>query len=119
MNIEEFRTYCLAKKAVTEGFPFDDTTLVMKVSDKMFALANLDGDLSINLKCVPEKALELREQYPAVLPGYHMNKKHWNTVKIDGSIPDKIIKSWIDDSYNLVISKMSKKQKEILNAATS
>ncbi len=119
MNIEEFRTYCLAKKAVTEGFPFDDTTLVMKVLDKMFALANLDGNLSINLKCAPEKALELREQYPAVLPGYHMNKKHWNTVKIDGSIPDKIIESWIDDSYNLVVSKMSKKQREIPNTITN
>jgi predicted DNA-binding protein (MmcQ/YjbR family) len=112
MNIEEFRAYCLAKNAVTEGFPFDDTTLVMKVLDKMFALANLDGDLSINLKCIPEKALELREKYTAVLPGYHMNKKHWNTVKIDGSIPDKIIKLWIDDSYNLVVSKMSKKMRE-------
>jgi len=84
----------------------------MKVLDKMFALANLDGDLSINLKCNPEKALELREQYPAVLPGYHMNKKHWNTVLIDGSLPDSLIKEWIDDSYNLVVSKMSKKQRE-------
>ncbi len=112
MNIEEFRNYCLSKKAVSESFPFDDTTLVMKVLDKMFALANLDGDLSINLKCNPEKALELREQYPAVLPGYHMNKKHWNNVLIDGSLPDKLIKGWIDDSYDLVVSKMSKKQRE-------
>ncbi len=112
MNIEEFRAYCLSKKAVSESFPFDDTTLVMKVLDKMFALANLDGDLSINLKCNPEKALELREQYPAVQAGYHMNKKHWNTIIIDGSLPDSLIKEWIDDSYNLVVSKMSKKQRE-------
>ena len=115
MNIEEFRAYCLLKKGVTESFPFDDTTLVMKVLNKMFALANLDGDLSINLKCVPEKALELREQYPAVLPGYHMNKKHWNTVMIDNSIPDALIKEWIDDSYNLVLSKLPKKEREKLN----
>ncbi len=115
MNIEEFRAYCLLKKSVTESFPFDDTTLVMKVLNKMFALANLDGDLSINLKCVPEKALELREQYPAVLPGYHMNKKHWNTVMIDNSIPDALIKEWIDDSYNLVLSKLPKKEREKLN----
>ena len=115
MNIEEFRAYCLLKKGVTESFPFDDTTLVMKVLNKMFALANLDGDLSINLKCAPEKALELREQYPAVLPGYHMNKKHWNTVMIDDSIPDALIKEWIDDSYNLVLSKLPKKEREKLN----
>ena len=115
MNIEEFRSYCLLKKGVTEGFPFDDTTLVMKVLNKMFALANLDGDLSINLKCAPEKALELREQYPAVLPGYHMNKKHWNTVMIDDSIPDTLIKEWIDNSYNLVLSKLPKKEREKLN----
>lgn len=112
MNIEEFRNYCLSKKAVSESFPFDDTTLVMKVLDKIFALANLDGVLSINLKCVPEKASELREQYPAVQAGYHMNKKHWNTVVIDDSIPDSLIKEWIDDSYNLVVSKMTKKQRE-------
>jgi len=108
MNIEEFRDYCVAKKGVEETFPFDDTTLVMKVLDKMFALANLDGPLSINLKCDPEKAIELREQYPAVKPGYHMSKIHWNTVEIDGSIDLKTIQSWIDDSYNLVVSKMSK-----------
>jgi len=108
MNIEEFREYCLAKKAVSEGFPFDDTTLVMKVADKIFALANLDGDLRINLKCKPEKAIELREQYPAVQAGYHMSKKHWNTIFVDGSIADDQIKSWIDDSFNLVISKMPK-----------
>ncbi|NVN94433.1 MAG: MmcQ/YjbR family DNA-binding protein [Bacteroidetes bacterium] len=112
MNIEELREYCLTKKAVIECFPFDEVTLVFKVGGKMFALTNLDGDLSINLKCDPEKAIELREQYPSVKPGYHMNKKLWNTVEIDGSIGDNLIKSWIDDSYNLVILSLTKKQRE-------
>ncbi|MFZ4400651.1 MAG: MmcQ/YjbR family DNA-binding protein [Bacteroidales bacterium] len=103
MNIEELREYCLLKKGTIECFPFDDVTLVFKVSGKMFALTNLDGDLSINLKCDPEKAVELREQFPAVKPGYHMNKKLWNTVEIDGSIRDDLIKNWIDDSYDLVV----------------
>jgi predicted DNA-binding protein (MmcQ/YjbR family) len=114
MNVEDLRLYCLAKKAVTESFPFDNDTLVFKVMGKMFALVNLDGDLSINLKCDPEKALELREHYPAVLPGYHMNKTHWNTVNIDGSIDNKYIYQWIDDSYNNIVSSLSKKQKEEL-----
>jgi predicted DNA-binding protein (MmcQ/YjbR family) len=86
----------------------------MKVLDKMFALGNLDGPLSINLKCNPEKAIELRELYPAVKPGYHMSKKHWNTVEMDGTIDIKTIQTWIDDSYNLVVEKMTKaKQKEL------
>ena len=114
MDIEQLREYCLAKKGVTEGFPFDDTTLVMKVLGKMFALVSLDEDLSINLKCNPEKAIELREQYPAVKPGYHMSKLHWNTVEIDGSIATKRIQQWIDDSYDLVVSKLPKKQRESL-----
>lgn len=114
MNIEEFRDYCLSKKGVTESFPFDETTLVMKVMDKMFALGNLDGPLSINLKCDPEKAIELREQYPAVKPGYHMSKKHWNTVEMDGSVDLKTVHSWIDDSYNLVVVKMTKKKQQEL-----
>ena len=90
------------KQNVTESFPFGDDTLVFKVNGKIFALANLDGDLSLNLKCEPAFALELRERYTSVLPGYHMNKKHWNTVLIDGSISDKEVFSWIDHSYNLV-----------------
>ncbi len=114
MNIEKFREYCLAKKAVSESFPFDDTTLVLKVLNKMFALANLDGDLRINLKCNPEKAIELREQYLAVKPGYHMNKKHWNTIEVDGSISTQKIEEWIDDSYHLIVSKMTRKQQELL-----
>jgi len=102
MNIETIRDYCISKKEVTEGFPFGDDTLVFKKRGKIFALANLDGDLSLNLKCDPDYAIELREKYPAVTPGYHMNKKHWNTVNIDGSVPDKEIFSWIDHSYNLI-----------------
>jgi predicted DNA-binding protein (MmcQ/YjbR family) len=111
MNIEGFRHYCLSKKGTIEDFPFDNVTLVMKVMGKMYALANLDGPLSINLKCDPEKAAELREIYPAVRPGYHMDKKHWNSVDIDGSVSDKVLKEWIDYSYDLVVAKLTKKQR--------
>jgi len=110
MHIEYFRDYCLAKPAVSETFPFGTDVLVLKVKDKMFALANLSGEFRINLKCDPEKAMLLREHYPDVLPGYHMNKKHWNTVLVTGSIPDKLIEEWTDDSYNLVVAKLTKKQ---------
>ena len=105
MNIENLRDYCISKKGASESFPFGDDTLVFKVNGKIFALVNLDGDLSINLKCDPALAIELRERYSSVTPGYHMNKKHWNTVIIDGSIPDKEIFSWIDHSYDLVAGK--------------
>jgi predicted DNA-binding protein (MmcQ/YjbR family) len=102
MNIETLREYCINKPQATEGFPFGEDTLVFKVKGKVFALANLDGDLSINLKCDPDYAIELREKYPSVTPGYHMNKKHWNTVILDGSVPDKEVFAWIDQSYELV-----------------
>ena len=103
MNIEQIREYCLKKKGVTEEFPFDEETLVFKVLGKTFLLASLESvPLRINLKCDPEKAIYLREEYDSVQPGYHMNKKHWNTVTIDGSVPLFTIKEWIDDSYNLV-----------------
>ncbi|NJK97634.1 MAG: MmcQ/YjbR family DNA-binding protein [Bacteroidales bacterium] len=102
MNFETIRSYCLSKKGAVEDLPFDEFTLVYKVGNKMFALSSLTGELSINLKCDPEKALELREQYPAVQPGYHMNKDHWNTVYIDGSIASNLIFQWIDHSYDLV-----------------
>jgi predicted DNA-binding protein (MmcQ/YjbR family) len=105
MNIEILREYCISKDDVTESFPFGDDTLVFKVAGKIFVLANLEGNLSINLKCDPSLALELRERYAAVTPGYHMNKKHWNTILVDGSVPDKEIFSWIDHSYNLVIKR--------------
>lgn len=109
MNIEELREYCIAKKFVTESFPFDEEVLVFKVMNKMFLLTNINKDLSMNVKCDPEKAIELREQYSSVLPGWHMNKKHWNTVDIDGSISDDLLKKWIDDSYDLIVSKLPKK----------
>lgn len=106
MNIEEFREYCLTKVEVTEGFPFDETTLVFKVFDKMFALTDVEGEFTINLKCNPDKAIELRERYSCVIPGYHMNKKHWNTVIVDGSVSDDLIKEWIDESYSLIVQKL-------------
>jgi predicted DNA-binding protein (MmcQ/YjbR family) len=106
MNIEELREYCLSKKGATECFPFDETTLVFKVADKMFALTDIEADLSINLKCEPYKAVELRETYSSVIPGFHMNKKHWNTVLINGTIPDKLIREWIDHSYELIVNQL-------------
>ena len=104
MNIEEIRNYCLLKKDVTEGFPFGEDTLVFKTAGKIFLLAGLDAEpLSINLKCNPDKAIALREEYPAnVLPGYHMNKKHWNTILIDGRIKSSLVKELIDHSFELV-----------------
>ena len=105
MNIESLREYCISKPGATESFPFGDDTLVFKVNNKMFALVILDGDLSINLKCNPDLAVELREKYAAVTPGYHMNKKYWNTVLCDGSVPDPLIETWIDNSYNLILKK--------------
>jgi predicted DNA-binding protein (MmcQ/YjbR family) len=114
MNIEELRAYCLSKKGVTESFPFDEYTLVFKVMDKMFLLTGLDEELSINIKCEPEKAEELRAEYPSVLPGYHMSKKHWNTVMIDGTIRDKQIYEWIDESYDLVVNSLSKKKRTMI-----
>jgi len=105
MNIETLRDYCISKLNATESFPFGEDTLVFKVNGKIFALVNLDGDLSINLKCDPAFALELRERFSSVTPGYHMNKKHWNTVLFDGSVPDKEVFSWIDHSYNIIVGK--------------
>jgi len=105
MNIEILREYCISKKNVTESFPFDEDTLVFKTAGRIFALVNLEGDLTINLKCNPARAIELRERYSSVIPGYHMNKKHWNTIYIDGSVPDKDIFSWVDHSYDLVLKK--------------
>jgi predicted DNA-binding protein (MmcQ/YjbR family) len=116
MNIEFFRDYCIGKKGVTEEFPFGEETLVFKVMGKMFALTHIDSFSSINLKCNPEKALELREQYACVKPGYHMNKNHWNTVMIDGSVSDKLIKEWVDDSYHLVVASLTKKLQQELAA---
>jgi predicted DNA-binding protein (MmcQ/YjbR family) len=105
MDIVALRDYCISKNGAGESFPFGDDTLVFKVKDKIFALVNLYGDLSINLKCDPALAIELRERYSAVTAGYHMNKKHWNTVMLDGSVPDKEVFSWIDHSYSLISGK--------------
>lgn len=117
MNIEEFRDFCLSLNKVTEEFPFDNNTLVFKVLGKMFALCDVDKFESINLKCDPTKAIQLREEHPGiVIPGYHMNKKHWNTVVMDNNIPDEKIKDWITDSYDLVVAKLSKKDWEKLQS---
>ncbi len=112
MNIEELRDYCLSKKGVTEPFPFDEVTLVFKVGNKMFALTNLDGEPSVNLKCDPERAIELREQHSSIIPGYHMNKTHWNTVIMDGAVSDKLIYELVEHSYNLVFESLPKIKRE-------
>ncbi len=114
MNIEELREYCLSKKGTTESFPFDETTLVFKVMNKMFAITDLEKDLSISIKCDPELAINLREQYPAVKPAWHFNKAHWNNVIIDGSVDVSLIREWIDHSYDLIVSKLPKKDKKVL-----
>ena len=109
--IEELRNYCLGKKYVSESFPFDESTLVFKVHHKMFALISLEQDpLRMNLKCEPEKTIELREAYWQVIAGYHSNKKHWNTIIIDG-LSLKQVQEWIDHSYQLVWDKLSRKIK--------
>lgn len=103
MHIEAIREYCLSKPDTEETFPFGPDNIVFKIDNKMFLLLPLDSeDLRFNVKCDPDLALELREQYPSVLPGYHMNKKHWNTVIINGSVPDNEIFFWIDHSYEIV-----------------
>ncbi|MEM8927036.1 MAG: MmcQ/YjbR family DNA-binding protein [Bacteroidota bacterium] len=115
MNIEALRTYCLIKKGTTESFPFDEHTLVFKVMDKMFALIPLERIPSqINLKCDPERAIELREEYDGIIiPGYHMSKTHWNTLYIE-QLPSKFLKEMVDHSYGLVVAKLPKKIKETL-----
>jgi predicted DNA-binding protein (MmcQ/YjbR family) len=113
MNLETFYEYCLSKKAVTEHFPFDEDTLVFKVGGKMFALSSLKQwekqEPSVNLKCEPERALELRANYDAINEGYHMSKIHWNTVAINQDVPDAMLKALIDHSYDLVFKSLTKK----------
>ncbi|ALM48822.1 MmcQ-like protein [Flavobacterium psychrophilum] len=121
MNIQAFYEYCLAKKGVTEHFPFDEDTLVFKVGGKMFSLSSLSqwekGDPSINLKCDPEKALELRAEYDGIEPGYHMSKVHWNTIAVNSDVPAKLLRELIDHSYELVFKSLTKKlQAEITEA---
>ena len=116
MNIQQLYEFCLSKKGVTEHFPFDEDTLVFKVGGKMFCLTSLkeweNNTPSLNLKCDPERAEELRAEYDAINPGYHMSKIHWNTVKINGSVPDALVKELIDHSYELVFKSLTKKQQQ-------
>lgn len=116
MHLEEIREYCLQKKGVEECLPFGNDTLVFKVMGKMFLLTGIEAQpTQFNAKCNPEKAIDLRENFSCILPGYHMNKKHWNTIICDGSVSQNHIKEWIDDSYNLVVSSLTKKLKSELD----
>ncbi|TSD64873.1 MmcQ/YjbR family DNA-binding protein [Inquilinus sp. KBS0705] len=119
MNIEELRDYCLQKPAVTESFPFGEDTLVFKVGEKIFLLAGLEDGRHFNAKCDPELAVELREQHTEVKPGYHMNKTHWNTVYMSGSLTNKQLKGMIDHSYSLVFKSLSKKLQAEITAANN
>ena len=115
MHVESFREYCLKKPGATEGTPFGEDVLVFKVGGKMFALAALDEvPARVNLKCDPDLALELRDRYEQVRPGYHMNKKHWNTVEIDSAIPEAELRKMIDHSYELVVQSLPKARKKLL-----
>lgn len=117
MNIEDFRAYCLAKKGVEETFPFRPETLVFKVLGKIFAITGLDSaDFQVNLKCDPDWAAELRENHPdSILPGYHMNKLHWNTVVFEGDLSDSLLKKLVDHSYDLVAKSLKKSDQQLLN----
>lgn len=115
MNLGELQDFCRQFKGVTEEFPFGDDTLVYKVMGKVFVLADATMFESINLKVDPEKSPELQETWAGVTPGYHMNKKHWITVQMDGTIPDRVIREWISESYNLVVKGLKKQEKSDLN----
>jgi predicted DNA-binding protein (MmcQ/YjbR family) len=115
VDLEEFRNYCLSKTGAAEGTPFGADVLVFKVGGKMFALAALDEvPTTVNLKCDPDLALELRDRYEQVRPGYHMNKKHWNTVELSGGVPETELRRMIDHSYRLVVASLPKRQRQIL-----
>lgn len=114
MNIEDLRDFCLSFPSVEESFPFDESTIVFKVKGKVFCLTNIDNFELVNVKCNPEKALELREQFDAVIPGYHMNKKHWNSLLMDGSLSVDFIKEGITHSYELIVAALPKKLREDL-----
>lgn len=115
MNVESFREYCLEKAHVNESFPFDKDTLVFKLNGKMLALIGLEKGDRCNLKCDPERALTLREDYEGVIPGYHMSKKHWNTVYFNKDLPESLIVELIDHSYDLIFKSFSKKiQQELI-----
>ncbi|WP_194976920.1 MmcQ/YjbR family DNA-binding protein [Aquiflexum lacus] len=112
MNITFFREYCLSKPGTSEDTPFDENTLCFKVGDKIFAIIDIELFESVNLKCDPERAVELREEFAGIVPGYHMNKKHWNTVSFDGSVPDKIVLELVDHSYDLIFKSLPKNKRE-------
>lgn len=115
MDIDSFREYCLAKKGVTEDFPFDEVTLCLRVAGKIFAITGLDSEsFTVNLKCEPDYAIELRERYPEVQPGWHMNKKHWNTVDFEGSLDEKMLRHLVDHSYGQVVKSLKKAEREAL-----
>ena len=115
MDLETIRKYCLEKKSTTESFPFGESTLVFKVSGKMFLLMSLDSlPLQFNVKCDPEKAEEFREAYSSVIPAFHMNKKHWNTIILNGEVSTKQIREMIDDSYSLVVHSLPLKERKKL-----
>lgn len=114
MDIELIWKICLSKKGAEETFPFGPSVLVFKVGGKMFALFDVDNFNGINLKCDPERSIELRETYSEITPAYHMNKKHWNTVKIDQSIDDQLIVDLIDHSYELVVASLPKKIRDVV-----
>lgn len=116
MNIEAYRDFCLSLKGATEEFPFDNRTLVFKVQNKIFALLDIESFKQINLKCDPEKAIELREQFEGIIPGYHMNKKHWNSLKTASDVSDSLVKELTSHSYELVVSGLTKKLREGLNS---
>jgi len=109
MTLAQFKSYCLGKPGVTEEFPFDFTTMVFKVGGKIFALTDINDDpLRLSFKCEPMFAVSLRQDYPAIIPGYHLNKQHWNTLVLDGSLSDKLLKDLIDHSYSLVFKSLTK-----------
>ena len=111
MTFDQFRGYCLAKKRVSEETPFDEDTLVFKVAGKIFAITNISTFDSVNLKVDPEWGEQMRDQYDWVVPAYHMNKKHWVTIKMDGAVKDLLLKQWIDTSYDLVVQNLTKRER--------
>lgn len=120
MNVEDFREFCLYKAHVTESLPFGEETLVFKLNGKIFALLSLVNEPECNLKCDPEYAISLREEYEGIIPGYHMNKKHWNTIRFHSDVNDKFFYDLIDHSYSLILNKFSKKiQKELAHESTN
>lgn len=115
MHIEDFRNYCLSKPGVEEGFPFGEDTLVFKVGGKIFAITGLEAaDFRVNLKCDPQYSIELREQHPQIIPGWHMNKQHWNTVYFEDGLSEDLLRSLIDHSYDLIYASLPKKVRDAI-----